>query len=230
YCRSVRGNTIRLASASCCRLDKILEQLQTDPLAFFWMELRGKQVLLPNRRGEAFAVSGARRHDRWVNRFGEKAVHEINVHAARNVAQNRTIRSNHFDLVPTNLLNLQSRLLGKTHNLSLENSQSRRAATKLLALLEQRLVADADPEKQPARFDEIAARFEQVLLLQRVQAIVERSHARQHNGTRVLHLRRASDEAHIRFEIAQRLVHAPEVSAAVTDHRNHATKHTLKCS
>src|SRR5882724_8675198 len=103
-----RGNS------SCCRLDKILEQLQTDLLAFLRMELRGKHVLLPNRRGEAFAVSRARRDDRWVNRFGKEAVHEINVTAGRNVTQNRTIRSNHLDLVPANLRDLQSRLLGKT--------------------------------------------------------------------------------------------------------------------
>src|SRR6266566_2613849 len=67
------------------------------------MELRGKHVLLPNRGGEAFAVSCQRRDDRWVNRMGKKAVHEINVTAARNITQNRTIRPGHFDLVPANL-------------------------------------------------------------------------------------------------------------------------------
>src|SRR5947207_8988109 len=82
-CKSYNQHTgetpVPLPASSRRRLDKILEQLQTDPLAFFRMELRGEQVLLPHRRGEAFAVSGARRDDRWLNRFGKKAVHEINV-------------------------------------------------------------------------------------------------------------------------------------------------------
>src|SRR5688572_21603522 len=185
------------------------------------MELRGKHVLLPNRRGKAFAVSCAGRHDRGVSRFREKAVHEVNVAAAWNAAQDRTIRSNHLDLVPANLRDLQARFPGKPNNLSLEYSQSRRAAIEFLALLEQRLVTDANPEKPPARFDEIAARLEQVLLLQRVQAIVECPNSRQHDRARVLHLGRARGEAHIRFEIAQRFVHAPEIAGAVIDQSNH---------
>src|SRR5439155_23267184 len=185
------------------------------------MELGGKHVFLPNRRGEALAVGRARRHDRGVNWFGKKAVHEINVAAAGNAAQNRTIRSDHFDLVPADLRNLQPRFLGKTDHLTWEDSQPRGAAIELLALLEQRLVADADSEEQPARSNEIAARLEQVLLLQRVQAIVERSDPWQHGGADILHLGRVSHEAHIRFQIAQRFVHAPEVAGTVIDQSNH---------
>src|SRR5207247_1794121 len=109
--RTTGENPIRLAAASRRRLDKILQQLQTDRLALLRMELGGKHVLLPNRRGEALAVGRARRHDRWVNRFGKKTVHEINVAAAWYAAQNRTIRSNPLDLVPADLGDFQPRFL-----------------------------------------------------------------------------------------------------------------------
>src|SRR3989442_1141485 len=178
------------ATASRRRVDKILQQLQTDLLALLRMKLRREHVLLPNRRGEALAVGRARRDDRGVNWFGKKAVHEINVAAAWNAAQNWTIRSDHLDLVPADLRNLQPRFLGKTDHLAWEDSQPRGAAIELLALLEQRLVADADSEEQPARSNEIAARLEQVLLLQRVQAIVEPSDPWQHSGADILHLGR----------------------------------------
>src|SRR6266536_5767063 len=141
---------VPLPASSRGRLDKILEQLQADLLAFLRVKLRGKHVIPPNRRGETFAVCRARRHDRCVNRLREEAVHEINVAAAGNAAQDRAIASRYLDLVPANVRDLQPRLRGKTHNLSLENPQARRAAIEFLALLEQRLVADADPEKPPA--------------------------------------------------------------------------------
>src|SRR5881394_1011465 len=119
-CKRHTGETrVPLPASSRGHLDEILQQLKANLLAFLRMKLRCEHVVLPDRRGETFAVRRPRCDNRRINRFGKKAVHEINVTAVSYVAQNRTTGSNHLDLVPADLRNLQSGLPGKTDNLSL---------------------------------------------------------------------------------------------------------------
>src|SRR5260370_27667266 len=118
------------------------------------MKLRGEHVIFPHRRRERPAVIGASGHDGGIARLREKAVHEIDVTAAGNPMEQRAGGQGDLDLVPADLRNFEAGLFGEADDLAGKNSQPGRAAIKFLALLEQRLVADADAEKWPAAFDE----------------------------------------------------------------------------
>src|SRR6266849_9116066 len=128
---------------------EIFEQLQSDALAFFRMKLRGEDVIFPHRRRERPAVVGASGHDGWIARLREKAVHEIDVTAARDPIEQRAGGLGDLDLVPADLRNLEAGLFGEADDLAGKNPQPGRATVKFLALLEQRLVTNADAEKGP---------------------------------------------------------------------------------
>src|SRR6266446_9279679 len=116
------------------------------------MKLRGEHVIFPHRRRERATVIGARGHDGGIARLREKAVHEIDVTAAGNPMEQRAGRLGDLDLVPADLRNLEAGLFGEADDLAGKNPQPGRATVELLALLEQRLVTDADAEKGPAGF------------------------------------------------------------------------------
>ena len=109
----------------------------------------------------------------------------------------------------------------KAHDLAAENAEARRATVELLALLEQRLVADADAEERPARLDELARGLQQFLLSQGMDAIVKRAHAGQHDRARVVHPFGPLHDAHVRADLEQRLVDAAQVAGAVIEEGDH---------
>src|SRR2546425_1123725 len=101
------------------------------------MELRGKDVLVPNGRGEALAVTRARADNLRVERLREKAVHEINVAAFGNAAQQRALRLDQFQLVPPDLRHLQPGPFLKTDHAPFEKPQARCATVEFIAALEE---------------------------------------------------------------------------------------------
>src|SRR5207247_2561501 len=103
------------------QLDEVLQQLQANLLALLGMELRREEVLLPDRRRERFSVGRAGGNDGFVHRPRKKAVDEINVAAVRHAAEKGTLGPNDLDLVPADLGNLQSCLLGKANDFASEN-------------------------------------------------------------------------------------------------------------
>src|SRR6266853_4639418 len=97
---------------------------------------------------------------------------EINVAASFHTLKQRTFRLNHHKLIPSDLRNFQSIAVRKSHDTALKDSEAGRATVEFLALLKQRLVADADAEKGTSRLNELATRFQQCLLFHRVDTIV----------------------------------------------------------
>ena len=203
------------------QLHKIPEQLQSDPLAFFRVKLRGKHVVLPNRRRKIFAVLRARGYDAGILRPGKEAVDEIDKAAVLNSTEERAIALDDVELVPADLRDFQAILFGKTHDAAFENSQAGSAGIKLFAPLKERLVADTDAEERFASLDEGTHSFEQFLLLHGVQAIVKRANARQHDGAGAAHFRRRLRDADVRAGLEQRLVHAAQIAGAVIQKSNH---------
>ena len=185
------------------------------------MKLRGEDVVFPNGRRKRIAVIRGGGDDAFVRGLRIKAVDEINVAAAFHAAIEGAIRARDLDLIPRDLRNFQSGLLREPHDVAAKNSQPRRATIELLAPLEQRLIADTDAEERFAGLDEIARGFEQFLFAQSVDAVVERAHARQHDGRRVTHLGGALCQAHVRADLEQRLVDAAQVARTVIKQSNH---------
>src|SRR4051812_35229759 len=98
------------------------------------MKLGGVHIVLPDRRRKRFAVAGARRHDRCIDRFRKETMNEINVAAARYPFEEGTIRASDFELVPTDLRHFQSIVPSEADHLALEDPKPRGAAIKLFAL------------------------------------------------------------------------------------------------
>src|ERR1035437_4812115 len=151
--------------------DEVLQQLQADLLALFRVELRGENIVAPDRRRKVFAVIRARGDDARIHRLWKKTVDEINVAAAGNAAIQRTIRPHNLKLVPASLWNFQPVPGWETDDFARKNSHAGGAGIELLALLKQGLIADADAEKRFAGLDECARGFQQFLFAQRVDAV-----------------------------------------------------------
>ncbi len=124
-------------------------------------------------------------------------------------------------MVPADLRDLQSGLFRKANDLALENAQPGGATVEFLALFEQSLVTDADAQERSAGMDEVAARFEQFLFAQRVQAVIKRADARQHSGARLLQAGRFGHQPHIRVQETECLMNAAEVSGTVIQQCDH---------
>src|SRR5581483_3249774 len=107
---------------------------------------------------------------------------------------------------------------------ALENSKAGGATIELLAFLEERLVADANPEEGPAGLDEFARAFQQLLPAHGVDAIVEGPHARQHSRMRAGQFFRPPHYAHIATRLEQRFLHAAQVAGAIVHQRNHGRR------
>ena len=135
----------------------------------------------------------------------------------------RTIRPDDFKLVPPDLRNFQAVLFGKADDFALENSQAGGAGIEFLAFFKQRLIADADAEKRFAGLDEIFRGVEQFLFAQRVDAIVERADAGQHQAARVADFIGPLHEPHVRADLEQRFVDAAQIAGTVIKQSNHAT-------
>ena len=78
------------------------------------MELRRIDIVSPYRGGEGLPVGGPGGNNGFVHRLRKKAVHKINVTAARDAPEQRAIWIGEFDLVPTDLRNLQPRLFAES--------------------------------------------------------------------------------------------------------------------
>jgi hypothetical protein len=97
-------------------------------------------------------------------------VDEINEASIGNAFEQRTIRFHHFELIPADLWNFQAAILREANDLAWKYSQPGGATVELLALLEQRLVADTNAEEWPSGPDEFARGFQQFLFSALIQS------------------------------------------------------------
>ena len=80
--------------------------MQADFLAFFRVELRGENIVAPDRGGEVVAVIRAGGDNGTIHRLRIKTVDEIDIAAAGYAAIQRAIRFHDLNLVPADLRNL----------------------------------------------------------------------------------------------------------------------------
>lgn len=137
------------------------------------MELGGEYVLAPNGRSKGVSILGACGDDRGIKRLRKEAVNKIDIASVGNAAVERTAGLRQFELVPANLRNFQTGLLGKTDHPAVKYAQPGRAAVELIAPLEQRLVADTNAQERPAGLNELAGGVEQLLFLERGDAVIK---------------------------------------------------------
>ncbi len=159
------------------QVHKIFQQLQSDALAFFGMELGGKDVVAPDGGGKGIAIIGLGGDDAFVHRLWVEAVDEIDVATALDIAEQRAIRPGDFDLIPADLWDLQSVFFREADDIAFENAHASGAGIELRTFLKQCLVADADAEEGFPALDMLLRGAEQFLFAHGVDTIVERADA-----------------------------------------------------
>jgi hypothetical protein len=194
---------------------EVLQQLQSDLLAFLRMKLGGEHVVLPHGGREIPSVVRAGRDDAGVLRLGKEAVDEIDVASVLDAAEQGTLRLRELNLVPADLRNLESLDLGEANHLASKHSNPGRAAVELLAFLEERLVSNADSKERAARRNEIANSGQQFLSLHGGDAVIERADAGENDAACVLHPVRACCDVNVRSHFAESLFHAAQVAGPV---------------
>ena len=187
------------------------------------MKLCGKDIVAPDRRGKIISVIRARGDDGLIRWLWIEAVHEIDIAAVFNSAIERAIGFHNFQLVPADLRDFQSGFLREADNAAGKNAKAGGTGIKFLAAFKQRLVADADAEKRFAGRDEIFRGLEQFLFAERVDAIVKRADAGQHEAARITDFFGVLHEPHVRANLEQRLMDTAQIAGAVIEKSNHET-------
>src|SRR5882724_5179464 len=129
-------------------INEVLKKLQADLLAFFRVKLCRINVVAPDGGGEGLSVNRACGDDGGIERLRKKAVDEIDVAAAGNIAEERTIRLRQFDLVPADLRYLQTGLFSEAYDPALENPQACGATVEVFSVPLKGPVADTNAEKR----------------------------------------------------------------------------------
>lgn len=206
------------------QINEVSKQLQADGLAFLRMKLCGENVVLPYRRRKGVAISCARGDDRIVHRLRKKAVDEIHVTATGDVFEQWATRLRDVDLIPADLRNFKAGLFGEPANLSLENIEPGGATVELFAFFKQRLVAHADAQKGFTGLNKFFDSAEQILALHRIEAIVKRTDAGQHDRSSTRYFPGLTHDADIRANFDQGFFNAPQVTRIVIKKCNHAER------
>ena len=109
------------------------------------MKLGCKNVVAPNGGNEIQTIASAGRHDRVILRLWMKTMYEINVTAIVDALIDRALRLRDLDLVPTDLRNFQPLPFRKSNDVPSKKSKPGGAAIEFFAMIEHRLIADANP-------------------------------------------------------------------------------------
>src|SRR5205823_6604442 len=125
-------------------------------------------------------------------------------------------------VVPANLRHFQPRRRKSFHRAGKKTESF--FARRLLARLEQKLIPHANAEKRLVRAKPVLERIPERSRLDIAHAIAEIADARQHHGLRIRKLRRIAHEPHVRALASERLAHAANISTAVIDQRDHASR------
>src|SRR5262249_18696634 len=145
----------------------------------------------------------------------EKAVHEIHVAARSDAPEEWTIRFGDLELIPTDLGHFLPAGRRETNDVPAEHPQARCATVELFALLEQRLVPDANAQEWPAGLDEVPRRGKHPLAVQGLYTIVERPNTGQAHRPCASHFVGSLNHLYGRPDLEQRLMHAAQVARAV---------------
>jgi len=148
-------------------------------------------------------------------------MNEIDVAAFGDAAEQGAIGPDLFQPIPSDLRNFQAAFFRKTHDRTLKQTQTGHPAVKLLAAFKQRLVSDANPQKEPAGLNEPERCLDQFLLLQSLQAVIESADSRQHGRLGVDQVAGAGHNPNVSSDFNQSLMHAPQIARSVIQQRNH---------
>ena len=203
------------------QIHKVLQQLQSDLLAFFRMELGGVDVVAPDGGGEIVAVLGPGGDDGVIHGLRVEAVDVIDVAAGSDAAVQGAIGAGDLEAVPADLRDLEPGAFGEADDAALEYAEAGGAGIEFLTILKQRLVADADAEEGFAGTDEIARGFKQFLFAEGIDAIVEGADAGEHKAGGIADLAGMLHEADGSADLEQRFVDAAQVSGAVIKQGKH---------
>ena len=201
---------------------KISQHSHPHRLTLFWMELRGKNVVPPNRRSKPQAVLGSAGNNLLVGRLRIIAMHEVGGASIRHSLKQWTFRLADFQLIPPNMRHFQRAAGRKTHHAPLENAQTGRAAVELAAPFKQNLIADANAEKPFSALNMIQNARPKPLLSESGNAVVKCPDPRQHHSQIARRkIFGIANQSNFCSGGDQGFMNAPKIPRPVVKQRNH---------
>src|SRR6185295_19428419 len=211
--RQTRSCSSRLADDG----GEVLEHADAPALALLGVELGGVERPARDRRREREPVRAGRHPERGVGGLRIVGVHEVEVRAARDAVEDLQI-SPVLDLVPAHVRHLEAG--GEAAHRARDDVEPL-ALAELLALREEELVAEADPEERPLALEAGAQRRDQSQRLEAAHRDRKSVVARQHHRLRVVdHLRVLGDDRR-HADPREGLLHAAEIAAPVINDCDH---------
>jgi hypothetical protein len=209
-----------IAELITTRQHEARQQLEAGGAALLGVELTREHVAGADRGAERLAVIRRQRDHRRVVGHRVVRVHEVEVRRRRHRQEQRIVLVPGHP-VPAHVRHLDRRIGGREphHPPGQDRQPAHRAV--LLALVEQDLEPQADPQVRLAGVDRVADRIFQAALDQAVHERRERSLARHHDLVRGAHHVGVAGHDHLGLDRGQGLGHRPQVAAAHVDHRDH---------
>src|SRR5439155_18656157 len=188
---------------------------QTHVGALFGVKLGGEHVVAGHDRGEVHPVLGVTEGDLGLSRISVVGVHEVEVAAARNVAQQGMIELE-VDRVPADLRHLQAMVSSKTANGAGQDAKTL-DPTALLATVEQQLKTHADTEEWPSRGGVRLEGFNEPARCQLAHAVLGGANAGQHQRLGPLDSARVAGDQWPLTDRLERSLHASQIPGVVVD-------------
>ena len=197
------------------------QQREAHGAALLHVELRGHHVAAGHQRGELGAVLGDARDVLGARRHGEVRVDEVHVGTGRRQVPDEGVRRDRADGVPPHVRHAQL-APGELADVAGQPPQAPDVA--LVAVLEEHLQADADPEEGHAlALHALPEVLDPAALGERRHRDVGRTHAGQHVAAYPRALLRRRDEPGVDPQMVQREEHALRVAGLVVDDADRPT-------
>src|SRR5437867_187767 len=196
---------------------EVLEQPPAPPLALLGRELRREQCSPLHGRREGHPVRARGRAQRRVRGLRVVRVHEVEVGARRDPVEETQVAPM-FHLVPPHVRNLEP---GREAAHRARDHVEALALSELLALGEEELVAETDPEEGAPVVQAAPDGLQQPEGLEGRHGVVERAIAGQHHRLRVADRQRVLGDDGAHAETIEGLLHAAQIAPAVVDDGDH---------
>src|SRR5512140_427727 len=201
-------------------LHEVAQDLEPDFLALLGMELAREDVGLANRSGQVNAVLGLERDERRVGGDGVVGVHEVDVSALGDAGEQR-IAAVKRELVPPDMRDFYARLSGPEPHDAAGDHAEPGARSLLLALVEQDLQAEADPQVRPAARDRLAQGLAEAALAEPAHEHAERALARHDDLVGAGDGLGIAGDDHVAADLCERTLDGAQVPRADIDDGDH---------
>ncbi len=194
---------------------EVVKNLEANLLTFFWMELSGKNIILPDCRRERTGVIGLGGRNFRIFRDDVIRMHEVNGRIFWQVEKVRGKRSIP-QVIPSHVRNLQSGPRFEPNDFARKEVEPV-PLTVLVTLREQELQPEADSEKRLALSHVIFDGISQPGRIQTSDGIAKRSDAGQHEFVAFGYAVRIAGNFGVKANFLEALLNASKIAHSVVN-------------